>query len=89
MLTWQCDPGESIPLLPDGRAKFNFEGSFSNMTSHKASGQTFSVQPDSFGQTTWTTHVPEELKKEVLNVVKSMYGPDAPGLHPRGFRMCW
>ena len=81
--------GESIPLLPDGRAKFNYEGSFSNMTRHVASGQTFSVPPDSFGQTTWTPKVPATLEKEVLNVVASMYGRDAPGLHPRGFRMCW
>jgi hypothetical protein len=81
--------GESIPPNANHLLKFNYEGSFSNLTHHAASGQMISVPPDQAAKTCWTRNVPETLKKEVLNVVWSMYGKGAPGLQPVEFRMCW
>ena len=81
--------GESIPPLSDGRLKFNYEVSFTNMVHHPASGQTISMPPIPLSQSTWSQDVPEGLKKEVTTVIPHIYGADAKGLAVDSFRMCW
>lgn len=81
--------GESIPLTADGKLKFNFEVSFTNLTYHEASGQTISVPPERPSQSTWSHDVPEQLKQSVGTVVKHVYGKNAPGLIIESYRMCW
>ncbi|KIW35046.1 uncharacterized protein PV07_01772 [Cladophialophora immunda] len=81
--------GESIPATADGKLKFNFEVSFTNMEYHEASGQMISVPPVRITQSTWSHDVPEQLKQSVRKVVDHVYGKNAPGLTVESYRMCW
>lgn len=81
--------GESIPSTADGLLKFNCEVSFTNMTYHSASQQTFSSPPIPVAQSTWGQDVPQGLKEEVQNVVRNVYGKNIPGLKMESYRMCW
>jgi hypothetical protein len=81
--------GESIPMNTEGKLKFNFEVSYTNLVHHEASGQTISVPPVRTSQSTWSHDVPEQLKQNLKTVVEHVYGKNAPGLSIQSYRMCW
>ncbi|KAH0559377.1 hypothetical protein GP486_004111 [Trichoglossum hirsutum] len=81
--------GESIPPTADGRLKFTYEVSFTNMVYHEKSKQTISVPPEPVSQSTWSHDVPQGLKDDVLRVMKHIYGSEVEGFEIEHYRMCW
>jgi len=81
--------GESIPLGPTLKLKFNYELSATRNTYHARSGQTISIPPAPISQNSWSHNVPQGMKDEVVRAVKHSYGTEMTGLTVESFRMCW
>ncbi|EFR05450.1 sarcosine oxidase [Nannizzia gypsea CBS 118893] len=82
-------PGESIPPGSAGLLKCTHELSFTNMVHHDNLHRRISTPPDGPASSTWTPHVPSQLKNEVKNVKDMLYGEHVGSLVPEFYRMCW
>ncbi|KFY34676.1 hypothetical protein V494_06557 [Pseudogymnoascus sp. VKM F-4513 (FW-928)] len=82
-------PSESIPAGPRGLVKCTHERSFTNISQHSSSKQTFSMIPRRTQQMTWSQEVPQGLKDEVKISKNKIYGNWIEGLEPEYYRMCW
>jgi hypothetical protein len=74
--------------MHDGYIKLNHELSFTNLETHRLSGEVFSIPPVSSNHCQWTKDVPQVLKDEALKVLHNIYGR-AEGLEPEYYRLCW
>ncbi|KAH8599191.1 sarcosine oxidase [Bisporella sp. PMI_857] len=86
-----CDhtQGELIPPTRGNVLKFNFEGSFTNLEEHDMTGKIVSIPPKPLDQHTWGQSVPQGLKDDIQNVVKSVFGNWIEGIRIEDYRMCW
>ncbi|KFY16396.1 hypothetical protein V492_01381 [Pseudogymnoascus sp. VKM F-4246] len=82
-------PSESIPAGPQGLVKCTHERSFTNISQHSSSKQTFSMIPRRTQQMTWSQEVPQGLKDEMKISKNKIYGNWIEGLEPEYYRMCW
>ncbi|KUJ13036.1 sarcosine oxidase [Mollisia scopiformis] len=82
-------PSESIPPGPLGLVKCTHERSFTNVSYHSSSKQTFSMVPRRTQQMTWSQEVPRGLKGEVGISRVKIYGNWVKDVEPEFYRMCW
>ncbi|KAL3418709.1 FAD dependent oxidoreductase [Phlyctema vagabunda] len=82
-------PSESISPGPLGLVKCTHERSFTNLSQHAASKQTFSMVPHRTQQIIWGQEVPQGLKNEMKISKNRIYGNWIKGLEPEYYRMCW
>ncbi|KAL8766709.1 MAG: hypothetical protein Q9209_006578 [Squamulea sp. 1 TL-2023] len=75
----------------DGLLKFISDISFKNTALHPESGQRFSVPFTDKTKSQWTTpeNIPLELRKDLDEVMKGLYGKKATELRTTTMRICW
>ncbi|KAL8759836.1 MAG: hypothetical protein Q9199_000483 [Rusavskia elegans] len=82
--------GETMPPV-DGLLKFISDISFKNTVLHPESGQHISVPFTDKMKSQWTSpeNIPSELKEDLDDVMKSLYGEKASRLKTTTMRLCW
>ena len=75
----------------DNLLKFISDISFENTVLHPESGQQISVPFTDERRSQWTSpeNIPSELKEDLDNVMKSLYGKKASRLETTTMRICW
>lgn len=75
----------------DGLLKFISDISFKNTVFHPESGQHISVPFTDKMKSQWTSpeNIPSELKEDLDDVMKSLYGEKASRLKTTTMRLCW
>ncbi|KAL8849899.1 MAG: hypothetical protein Q9221_005165 [Calogaya cf. arnoldii] len=82
--------GETMPPV-DGLLKFISEISFKNTVFHPESGQHLSVPFTDKIKSQWTSpeNIPLELREDLDDVMKALYGEKASHLKTTTMRLCW